>query len=129
MSSNLQIVSEHYAASARKDLPAMLACLADDVQWVEAAGSAYAGTWVGVPQLIENVFKRIGADWDGFEHKLERLVDGGDTIVALGEYSGTYRKTGKAMRVRVVHVWQLAGGKVRRFEQFADTALMAQAMA
>jgi ketosteroid isomerase-like protein len=32
------------------------------------------------------------------------------------------------MHARVTHVWQVQGGKVRRFEQFTDTLLVAQAM-
>lgn len=128
MRSNLQIISDHYAASDRKDLPAMLADLADDVEWTEMAGFPCAGTHVGAAQIIDKVFKPIGAAWDNFGFKLERLIDGGATIVAIGNYSGTYRQTGKSMHVRVVHVWQLEGGKARRFEQFTDTLLVAQAM-
>lgn len=129
MPGNLQIITDHYAASQRKDLPAMLACLADDVQWTEMAGFPCAGTHVGAEQVVQKVFAVLGAEWEGFDFRLERLVDGGDTIVGIGEYSGTYRKTGKRMRARVTHVWQLAGGKVRRFEQFTDTLLVARAMA
>jgi ketosteroid isomerase-like protein len=129
MRSNLQIIRDHYAASDRKDLPAMLADMADDVQWTEMAGFPCAGTHVGVSQITEKVFQALGAEWDGYAFKLERLVDAHDTIVGIGDYSGTYRRTGKAMRARVVHVWQLEGGKVRRFEQFTDTLLVARAMA
>lgn len=128
MRSNLQIITDHYAASDRRDLPAMLADLADDVQWTEMAGFPCAGTYVGAPQVIDKVFKVLGAEWDDYTFALQRLVDGGDTIVGIGEYRATYRKTGKPMRARVVHVWQLDGGKVRRFEQFTDTLLVAQAM-
>ena len=59
--------------------------------------------------------------------RLERLVDGGTTIVGIGTYSGTYRKTGKTMSARVVHVWDMDDGKVVRFEQFTDTKLVAKA--
>ncbi|MBE7416835.1 MAG: nuclear transport factor 2 family protein [Ideonella sp.] len=128
MRTPLQIVADHYAASARHDLDGMLADLAPDVQWVEMAGAPTAGTFVGREQIIEHVFKPIGAEWDDFGFELQRLVDGGDTIVALGHYSGTYRPSGKPMRARVAHVWQVQGGQVRRFEQFADTVLLVRAM-
>ncbi len=129
MRTPLQIVADHYAASDRKDLDAMLADLADDARWTEMAGFPCAGTHVGRARIIEKVFAPIAATWDGFGFKLDRLVDGGSTIVALGEYRGTYRATGKAMQVRVAHVWDVADGKVRRFEQFTDTLLVARAMA
>lgn len=129
MRSNLQIVNDHYTASDRMDLPGMLADLADDVQWTEMAGFPCAGTHVGRQQIIDKVFAVLGSEWDGYSFKLQRLVDGGETIVGIGEYGGTYRKTGKVLCARVVHVWELVGGKVRRFEQFTDTLLVARAMA
>lgn len=128
MRTPLQIVADHYAASDRHDLEAMLADLADDANWTEMAGSQCAGTYVGRDQVVDNVFKVLGGEWEGYAFHLERLVDGGDTIVAIGNYSGVYRATGKTMRARVAHVWQVEGGKLRRFEQFADTLLMALAM-
>jgi ketosteroid isomerase-like protein len=78
--------------------------------------------------LIERVFKVLEADWENFAFSLQRLIDGGSDIVALGDYSGTHRETGKALRARAAHVWQLEGGKVRRFEQFTDTLLVTRVM-
>jgi len=127
MRSNHQIVADHYAASGRHDLEGMLADLAADVQWTEMAGSVLGGTYVGRDAIIANVFVPIGRDWDGFGFELERLIDGGDTIVALGHYVGTHKASGKRLHARVAHVWQLGGGKVRRFEQFCDTTLLERA--
>ena len=42
--SNHQIIQDHYAASARQDLAGMLADVAEDVRWTEAAGFPCAGT-------------------------------------------------------------------------------------
>ena len=123
-----QIIADHYAASDRKDLEAMLADVVDDVLWIEMAGFPCAGTHVGPAQVIEKVFKVLGTEWKGYRFVLERLVDGGDTVVGIGDYHGRHRKTGKDMHARVTHVWQVQGGKVRRFEQFTDTLLVAQAM-
>ena len=123
-----QIIADHYAASDRKDLQAMLAEVADDVQWTEMAGFPCAGTHVGRVQVVEKVFKVLGAEWEGYRFVLERLVDGGDTVVGIGDYHGRHRKTGKDMHARVTHVWQVRDGLVRRFEQFTGTLLVAQAM-
>jgi ketosteroid isomerase-like protein len=128
MRTNYQIIADHYAAAERKDLAGMLADVADDVQWTEMAGFPCAGTHVGRQQLIERVFKVLEADWENFAFSLQRLIDGGSDIVALGDYSGTHRETGKALRARAAHVWQLEGGKVRRFEQFTDTLLVTRVM-
>lgn len=128
MRSKLNIIADHYAASARQDMAAMMADMALDVQWTEMAGFPCAGTWVGPEQVIENVFKALGASWSSYRFDLQELIDGGDRVVALGTYHGTYGKTGKSMQARVAHVWRLQDGKIVQFEQFTDTLLVARAM-
>lgn len=127
MSANLEIIRAHYRGSDHKDLDAMMAPITDATAWTEMAGFPYAGTYVGRDAIIDGVFRRIGEEWDGYTFSLERLVDGDATIVGIGTYSGVFRKTGKAMSVRVTHVWDLSDGKVTRFEQFTDTRLVAEA--
>ncbi|HEX5392957.1 MAG TPA: nuclear transport factor 2 family protein [Rhodocyclaceae bacterium] len=128
MKSNFQIISDHYAASARGDVAAMMADLSPDIRWTEMAGFPCAGTWIGASQIIEKVFQVLAEAWEDYRFTLERLVDGGEVIVGIGAYSGTFRRTGKPFQARVAHVWRLADGKVISFEQFTDTLLVAQAM-
>lgn len=128
MRSTREVVQAHYDAGAKGDLDGMLADLAPDARWTEAAGSPLAGTWVGREQIVERVFAPIGRDWEGYRFELERLLADGRHAAAVGTYSGTWRATGKAMRARVVHLWEVDGGRIVRFEQFADTAAMAAAM-
>lgn len=118
------IVRDHYAASDRGDIEGMLAPLAADVSWTEAAGFPYAGTYVGPQAVLENVFARIQADWEGFTLAIDEVIDGGDTVVGLGTYSGTHRVTGRPFTARVAHVWRLAGGEVVQFEQVVDSELV-----
>ncbi len=128
MSRNYEAIKAHYQGSDRKDLAAMMAPITASTAWTEMAGFPYAGTYVGPEAIIAGVFKRIGEEWDGYTFTLERLVDGDATIVGIGSYSGTYKKTGRSMNVRVVHVWDMEDGKAVRFEQFTDTKLVAAAM-
>lgn len=118
---NREIIEAHYAASDRGDLQGMLAPLADDVVWTEMAGFPYGGTYHGPQEVADGVFGRIGAEWDGYTATIDEVLDCEDTVVGIGRYSGTYRATGKHMKVRVVHVWRLRDGKVTAFEQFTDT--------
>jgi uncharacterized protein len=125
---NMAIVRDHYAASARGDIQAMMADVSPQARWTEMRGFPCAGTWTGPQAVIDNVFAVLGSQWDGYRFELERLVDGGDTVVGIGSYHGTFLATGKAMQARVAHVWQLQGGRVVAFEQFTDTLLVRAAM-
>ena len=127
MSRNYEAIREHYAGNDRGDLDAMLAPVTGQTVWREMEGSAYPGTYVGRGDIIAGVFQKIGTDWENYRFTLDRLIDGGDTIVAIGTYSGTFKKTGKAMSARVVHVWDMEDGHAARFAQFADTRMMEKA--
>lgn len=128
MKPNLDIVAGHYAASARGDVDGMLEVLAPDAQWTEMAGGAYAGTYVGPEAVREGVYRRIGEDFSAFAFDLERLLDAGDHIVALGHYRAVSRSTGRPVRCRVAHIWRLSDGRVVGFEQLADTLLFDRAL-
>lgn len=126
--SNADIIRAHYAASDRGDLDGMLAPLAADAHWTEAAGFPYGGTYVGPQAVAQNVFARIAEDWDDYTLAVDEVLDAGDTVVGIGTYSGTYKKTGKFFAARVTHVWRLTDGQVTAFEQFCDTALVNRAV-
>ena len=44
-----------------------------------------------------------------------------------GRYSGTAEATGTDLSPQVAHIWDPAGDKVVRFQQYTDTWLFAQA--
>ena len=128
MTTNIDIVRAHYAASAQGNIDEMMAQVSPQVRWTEMAGFPCAGTWVGPQAVVDNVFTVLGRDWIGYRFELQHLVDGGDQVVGVGTYHGTFRATGKEMQARVAHVWKLQNGKIVAFEQFTDTLLVHQAM-
>lgn len=126
--SNLEIIKNAYAAFAQGDVPGVLGALSADIAWTEAEGFPYAGTYHGPQAVLEGVFMRLGAEWDGFSAVPAEFIDGGDAVVALGQYSGTYKATGKSVQADFAHVWKLQDGKVVRFVQYVDTLLVNRAL-
>jgi uncharacterized protein len=126
--SNLNSVQKVYEAFAKGDIPSVLGFLTPDTDWTEAEGFPYAGTYRGPRAVLEGVFMRLGSEWKGFAAVPDEFIDGGDTIVALGKYSGTYKKTGKSFEANFAHVWKLKDGKAVRFIQYVDTLLVHRAL-
>ena len=126
--SNLELVQSVYDAFAKGDIPAVLGLLSPDVEWTEAEGFPYGGTYVGPGAVLEGVFARLGSEWDGFAAVPDEFIDGGDAVVALGTYTGTYKATGKSLRANFAHVWKLREGKAYRFTQYVDTLLVRRAL-
>ena len=122
------VVRGVYDAFAQGDMPSVLGAMEADIEWTEAEGFPYGGTYHGPEAVLENVFVKLGTEWDGFQAVPDELVEDGDTVVALGHYRGTYKATGKSMHVPMVHVWKLRDGKVHRFRQHTDTAVVQRAL-
>lgn len=126
---NSDTIKGVYDAFAKGDVTGVLAALDPLVNWTEAEGFPYGGTYIGPDAILENVFIKFGTEWEGFSAVPGQFVDDGDnTVVALGMYSGKYLKTGKSMNVPFAHVWTMRDGKAVRFVQYTDTLVMAKAI-
>jgi ketosteroid isomerase-like protein len=122
---NTRLVRDAYAAFGRGDIQAILATLADNVDWHAIIGAgpqvptsgprrgrAEVQTFFG--QLVENV------DFKKFEPR--EFVAEGDKVVALGYYEAVAKKTGRSFKSEWVMIFTIANGKVVKFREFADSA-------
>jgi len=123
--SNVQFAKDIYTAFGRGDIPAVLAAFDSEVQWREAEGNPYQpdGTpWIGLQAILERLFVRLGAEWEGFTVNVRTLHDAGDYVVMEGRYTGTYKASNKSIDAQVCHVLRFRDGKLLSFQQYVDTA-------
>ena len=124
-----EVARSFYNAVEGGDLPGGLALLAPDCAWKEMESFAPAAVYHGPDEVREQIFFRIGSEWEGFALTVDAVLDAGDTAVGIGTYSGTFKATGRSMKARVVHVFQVRDGMIVAFEQFTDTLTIAGAKA
>jgi ketosteroid isomerase-like protein len=127
--SNLEIVQALYAALGEGDGDRVLEILDPQVEWIQNEGFPGGGRFVGAEAVYEKVFNRLADEWEGWGAEVGRWLEAGDSVVALGAYRGTCRKTGKSMRAAFAHIYWLYDGRIVSFEQYADTAKVAAACA
>lgn len=125
---NAQLVRKLYDAFAAGDAGTVLAALHPQIEWREAESFVYAdrNPYIGPQAVAEGVFTRLMTEWDGFAVRPERIVDGGDTVLATGRYTGAYRANGKRVDAQFAHVWTVRDGRVTAFQQYTDTAQFAR---
>ncbi len=124
---NGEIISGIYDAFAKGDVPTVLGAMDANIEWNEAEGFMYGGTYNGPNAILENVFMKLATEWEGFTVAPDKIVDGGDgNVVSLGTYSGKYLKTGKSMSVPFAHAWEFRDGKIVKFRQYLDTLVVAR---
>jgi hypothetical protein len=126
MQRDLEKVQEIYGAYERRDLVSVFQLLAKDVEFIQSTELPWGGHYIGhdgVKQFLavlrEHVNSRV---------ILERLIDAGDRVVAVGRTVGKACATQLEFDVPVVHVWTLQDGQVARFEAYIDNATMLAAL-
>lgn len=126
---NVATVRRLYEAFAAGDVDTIIALMSPDIEWVEAENFPYADNnpYRGPEAVLTGVFGRLGTEWQGFGVHPEEYIDGGDTVVVLGRYSGTCVATGKSMTPQLAHVLRVSDGRITSFRQYVDTLAVARA--
>jgi len=125
---NGEIIKGLYDDFATGNVPGVLGVMDANISWTEAEGFLYGGTYVGPNAILTGVFMKLATEWEGFSAVPQQIVDGGEMVVALGDYSGKYLKTGKSVTVPFAHAWTLSGGKILKFVQYTDTLVVAKTL-
>lgn len=128
MTTNLDIIRATYEGQSAENGENLLAALAPDATWTEAAGFPYAGTYVGPEAVIANVFQKLATEWIDYQAKVHTYLADGDRVAAFGVYSGIYRQTGIAMTATFAHLYRLKDGKIVSMEQYVDSAMVQRAL-
>ena len=122
---NVSLLKSLYDAFSRGDMPTVLGAMSPEIKWHEAESNPYRPSgeaWVGPNAVLNNLFVKLGTDWDGFAVHPKTFHGAGDSVIVEARYSGTYKATGKSMDTQVCHVWDVKDGKLTRFQQYVDTA-------
>ena|SRR5438874_10797819 len=126
---NTEIVKGMYDAFGRGDIETILNGLADNVEWLSGPESKTipsSGTFRG-RSAVAGFFKKVADTMEFDSFKPERYVEQGDTVVALGSYTGRTKPGNKQFRSPWAMVFTFRGGKVALFEEHYDTEAVAAA--
>lgn len=119
---NVEILKSGYEDFEKGDVEAVLARMADDIEWIEPEGMPFRGTYRSPAAVRENVFEPALEGFETFAVEPDRFVDGGSTVVALGAFRAT-TEDGERIDSPFAHVWELEDGRIVRFQNYTDTAL------
>jgi ketosteroid isomerase-like protein len=128
---SVRLLKSLYDAFGRGDIPTVLGSMSPDIRWHQAESNPYmpsGAAWVGPDAVLNNLFMRLGAEWDGFTVHPKSFHGASDSVIVEARYGGTYKATGKSIDAQVCHVWDVKEGKVARFQQYVDTAKIQDAM-
>ena len=129
--SNVDLAKRVYELFGRGDIPGVLGLFDAQIEWREAEGNPYqpdGAAWIGPQDILNKLFMRIGAEWDGFTVTPRSFTPMEGGVLVEARYTGTFKPTGRSVDVQVAHVWRVRDNKLTHFQQYADTAALHAAM-
>lgn len=127
---NLDTVAALYQCFRTQDYDGFRRLCADDLEWRQNPGFPGGGTWAGADAVIAAVFRSFDSEWEGWGYTIDAMIEaGGDAVLVIGRYTGRHRQSGARLEAEAVHLYTLAGDRIARFRQFADTKTIHDAMA
>ena len=120
--SNVELVERVYQAFRRRDFPEIFRCCVPDVEVLQSAELPWGGVYRGheeVMRYFSTLTRHISSSV-----VLDRMIDAGDHIVAIGRTRGTVLASGRRFDVPAVHVWHVRDGLIAKFHPYLDTPAM-----
>ena len=117
-----------YAAFGQRDQETILRLFHPQIEWVQNEGFPGGGRHVGAESVLENVFAKFRQEWEVWQAEVSEWLDAGDAIIAIGEYQGIYKATGRSMKSAFAGVYRVRDGRIVSFHQYTDTAKIQQAV-
>jgi ketosteroid isomerase-like protein len=125
--SNTETIRAIYEAFGRGDVPAILALLADDVDWNNDRVYSRECPWNGNFQGKANVpgfFQAVGENLQLHVFDPHTFVASGDHVMVMLRIEGQVTKNGQPFMNDAVHAWTFNGsGQVSAYRHYNDTAM------
>lgn len=125
-SAPVQIVEALYEGFRQRDMAKIFSLLSPDIEIVQSEKLPWGGRYHG-HEGARRFFGQLGSHINS-TLTLERLIDSGDRVAAVGWTEGTVNATGAAYHVPIVHLWQIDDSHVVRIQFFIDHPKMFEAL-
>jgi len=122
----LQIVQAAYQAFATRDAAKLFSLFSPEIEIVQTTEVPWGGVFHGhdgARQFFTTLTQHINSTLE-----IERWLNSGDHVVAIGWTAGTVNATGAKYRVPIAHVWKVHDGLVRRIQFLIDNPTMLTAL-
>ena len=127
---NINVVQSFFDALSRGNIAAAGAALDPHIEWIEPGvpGQWFAGTRHGPDAVFKEVLGQSVEHVEDFSLHIEEYLDAREYVVALGQFRGRGKRSGKAFSIPGAFVYTVRSGKIVRFQAYHDTAQWLQAL-
>ncbi len=122
----IQTLKTIYEAFRTRDVPTLFNLLPPDFEIIQSEEVPWGGHYHGHQQAFQ-YFGKLGTLVNS-SVTVDRFIQSGDHILAIGWTNGSVNATGYNYRVPFVHDWKLEGTKIRHVQFFIDHPTMLDAL-
>jgi ketosteroid isomerase-like protein len=122
---NLELAKTGYEKFSKDDIDGVLAMFDPNIEWHSVVGLPFIksdGVYHGPKAVADHIFSKLPQNYENFRININELLEAGDRVIMIGNYTGTWKATGKKFKANAVHVWTIKNGKMTKFYEAADTA-------
>ena len=124
---NVQTVKDFFAAIGRGDREALLALVAEDIEWIIPGKDwPLAGTHRGHAGLAD-VLRKASEEVEMTYPEPPEFVAQGDRVLVVGVATGKIKATNKTFEDHWVFAITVRNGKVTKIREYIDTQALARA--
>jgi ketosteroid isomerase-like protein len=124
---NVQIVKDFFAAMGSYNEQALLALVAEDIEWIiPGKGWPLAGTHRGHAELAA-VLEKASAEVEMTYPKPPEFVAQGGRVFVIGIATGKIKATNRPFKDDWVFDFTVRDGKVAKIREYIDTQALAEA--
>jgi ketosteroid isomerase-like protein len=125
---NTGLVQLAYGYFQSGDIPTLLGLPSEDVEWLIPGPESVpvTGKWLGREQ-VGRFFQTLSDTLEVRQFEPREFVAQDEKVVALGHYAWQARSTGREWESDFVHAFTVRGETVTRFQEYTDTAALADA--
>ena len=127
---NVTLVQSLYAAFGRGDIGAIVGATVPDTVW-QVHGRTKDHPALGVhkgPQGVQTFFEIVAETQEVVTFTPREFYAADDKVFVRGNYAWTMRKTGKPFSSEWLHMFTIREGKLAGFDEYTDTAQLAEAL-
>jgi uncharacterized protein len=123
MGEGLHVVQQAYEAFARRDIPALLNLVADEVDWkVVGPASLPHCSLRRNPTEVADFFTDLGSVEELTVFEPREFMEAGENVTVLGYLEAYTRDTNQKFQSEWVNVFTVRNGKITRYRGFSNTA-------
>ena len=123
MGEGLNVVQQAYEAFARRDIPALLNLVADEVDWkVVGPASLPHCSLRRNPTEVADFLTDLGSVEELTVFESREFMEAGENVTVLGYLEAYTRDTNQKFQSEWVNVFTVQNGKITRYRGFSNTA-------